>query len=105
MVTVIVNSGAYDPCAYNTHVMQTENTNSIPPDFLKAITSAYSDLMKQQRTGSNAFVRWPKSTKRKHEFVWLCEGTESLFTDGKRKDWFPRIQLSNMFGKWNRRYD
>ena len=65
--------------------MQTENSTSIPPDFLKSLTSAYSDLMKQQRTASNAFVRWPKSARRRHEFVWLCERTETLFADGRRK--------------------
>jgi len=65
--------------------MTTSIPNQIPAGFLESLTTAYADLMKQQRSASNAFVRWPKSARRGNEFAWLCEGSETIFTDGRRK--------------------
>jgi very-short-patch-repair endonuclease len=65
--------------------MTTSNPNQIPAGFLESLTTAYADLMKQQRSASNAFVRWPKSARRGNEFAWLCEGSETIFADGHKK--------------------
>lgn len=56
---------------------------SIQPGLVSALTSAYSTLLKRQRTASAAFVRWSTANSRSHEFAWLPEGKEQVLFTGK----------------------
>src|SRR5438874_3846526 len=55
---------------------------NIHPDLVQALTAAYADLIKRQRTASAAFVRWTSSHARAHEFCWI-EGHESVMLSAK----------------------
>src|SRR5437773_7791968 len=51
--------------------------------LVEALTSAYADLIKRQRTASAAFVRWTSAHARAHEFCWIEEQPETLMFTGK----------------------
>jgi very-short-patch-repair endonuclease/DNA polymerase III delta prime subunit len=52
------------------------------PGLVEALATAYSALIKRQRTASSAFVRWSTANRRSHEFAWLGPGRETLVTSG-----------------------
>ena len=54
----------------------------LQPELVQALTAAYADLIKRQRTVSAAFVRWTSSHARAHEFCWI-EGQESVILSAK----------------------
>jgi very-short-patch-repair endonuclease len=57
----------------------------VPPALLSGLCKAYADLLRRQRTASNALVTWSKVTSRSHEFAWLGGelSTEQLMHAGK----------------------
>jgi len=46
--------------------------------LVEALTAAYADLIKRQRTASAAFVRWNSSHARAHEFCWIEQQSETI---------------------------
>jgi very-short-patch-repair endonuclease/muconolactone delta-isomerase len=50
--------------------------------FLGALCTAYTDLLRRQRSAASAFVRWSRS-RRAHEFCWFEKRPEVLITTGK----------------------
>lgn len=55
----------------------------IKPGLVEALATAYSALIKRQRTASSAFVRWSTANRRAHEFAWLEAGRETLMSGGR----------------------
>lgn len=55
----------------------------IDQGLVEALTSAYSALLKRQRTASSAYVRWTAAHSRSHEFAWLEEPQEPLLLNGR----------------------
>jgi very-short-patch-repair endonuclease len=50
--------------------------------LVEALATAYSTLIKRQRTASSAFVTWSSHHTRSHEFAWIEPGREKLMTSG-----------------------
>ena len=55
----------------------------IEPGLVEALTAAYAELIKRQRTASAAFVRWTAPHRRAHEFCWLENIPEVLISSAK----------------------
>ena len=53
------------------------------PGLLRALASAYANLLKRQRTAASAFVRWATANARSNEFSWCSQGIESFFQFNK----------------------
>ena len=55
----------------------------IEPGLVEALTAAYAELIKRQRTASAAFVRWTAQHRRAHEFCWLENRPEVVMSSAK----------------------
>ena len=56
---------------------------AIEAGLVEALTSAYAELIKRQRTASAAFVRWASPHARAHEFCWIEDHAEVLMSSAK----------------------
>jgi hypothetical protein len=51
--------------------------------LIRALTSAYADLLQRQRSAAAAFVTWTTPHSRSHEFAWLEGVPETLMLHGQ----------------------
>ena len=65
----------------------------IAPGLVEALTAAYAELIKRQRTASAAFVRWTAQHQRATEFCWLENRPELLISSAKEVRVSPQDPL------------